>query len=75
MFRPTSEDNMLDGIESNLEATERQIHNLQTAFASFLMKGATGEQRRLTVEKLCILEETLHLLQIRRMYAAEKTVH
>ena len=75
MFRPTSKDNMLDGIESNIETTKRQINQLQTEFASFLRDGATGEQRRLTIEKLCTLEEKLQLLQIRHMYAAERTMH
>lgn len=75
MFRPTSKNNMLEGIESNIEATEMQIHHLRIEFASFLTNGATGEQRRSTVEKLCTLEDNLQLLQIRRMYVAETTVH
>lgn len=75
MFRPTSKDNILDGIESNIETTKRQINQLQTEFASLLKNGAAGEQRRLTIEKLCTLEEKLQLLQIRRMYAAERTMH
>ena len=75
MVRPTSKNNILEGIESNIEATERQIHHLRIEFASFLTNGATGEQRRLTVEQLCTLEDNLQLLQIRRIYAAEKTVH
>jgi uncharacterized protein involved in exopolysaccharide biosynthesis len=75
MIRSTFNNNLLDGIESNIEATERQIHQLRTEFASFLINGATGEQRRLTVQQLCTLEDNLLLLQIRRMYAAETTVH
>ena len=71
----TTQKDMLDGIESNIEATEKEIHRLQIKFASFLIDGATGEQRRLTVEKLSVLQDNLQLLKTRRMYALEETVH
>jgi hypothetical protein len=66
---------MLDGIESNIKATERQICRLKIEFSSFLVNGATGEQRRLAVQKLSTLEDTLELLKIRQMYASVTTVH
>jgi hypothetical protein len=75
MTKLTSQNDMLNGIESNIEATEKQIHRLQIEFASFLMNGATGEQRRLTIEKLSVLQDNLQLLKTRRMYALEETVH
>lgn len=75
MAKSMFSNNLLEGIESNIEATERQIHQLQMEFASFLTNGATGEQRRSTVQQLSTLEENLQLLQIRRMYAVENTVH
>lgn len=74
MTRSTFSNNLLDGIESSIQVTERQIHQLRMKFASFLTRGATGEQRRSTVQQLCTLEDNLHLLQIRRMYAVENTV-
>jgi hypothetical protein len=75
MTRSTFKNNLLHRIESNIQTTERQINHLRMKFVSFLMNGATGEQRRLTVQQLCTLEDDLHLLQIRRMYASERTLH
>ena len=74
MTKRTSENDMLDGIKSNIEATERHICRLKIEFSSFLKNGATGEQRRLTVQQLCTLENNLKLIKIRRMYASEATV-
>jgi hypothetical protein len=75
MTRSTFKNRLLDRIESNIQATEKRIHHLRMKFVSFLMNGATGEQRRFTIQQLCTLEDKLHLLQIRRMYASERTVH
>jgi len=71
MTKITTQSDMLDGIESDIEVTEQQIHQLQIKFASFLMNGVTGEQRRLTVEKMSVLQDNLELLKTRRMYACE----
>jgi hypothetical protein len=75
MTKQTTQSNMLDGIEANIKATERNICRLKIEFSSFLMNGATGEQRRLAVQQLSTLQDTLELLKIRQMYASVTTVH
>ena len=71
----TTQSDLLDGIESNIEATEKHIFRLRIEFSSFVMNGASGEQRRLTVQQLSTLEDTLQMLKIRRMYASVTTMH
>jgi hypothetical protein len=71
----TTQNDLLDGIELNIQITEKHICDLKTEFSSFVMNGATGEQRRLTIQQLSTSEDTLQLLKIRRMYASVTTVH
>lgn len=74
MYKRTIQEDMLDGIESNIEATERHIYELHLEFSTL---GITGQrlERQLILQKLQILEDTLQLLKIRRVYALEVTVH
>jgi hypothetical protein len=71
----TTQSDLLDGIEANIEATEKHIFRLNIEFSSFVLNGASGEQRRLTVQQLSTLEDTLQMLKIRRMYASVTTMH
>lgn len=74
MTKPIAKGNVLDGIEENIKTTEEQIYQLKMQFASLMLKGISGEQRRVIVQQLSILEENLQFLKIRRVYALEKTV-
>lgn len=73
MDKRTTQNAILDGVESNIEATEREICRLQVEFSSLLIDGQTLE-RPLVLQQLHILQDNLHLLKVRRMYALE-TLH
>jgi hypothetical protein len=70
MAKRTTHDSILDGIESNIEATKGQIYQLKNQFASFVVNGETAE-RRLILQQLHILQDNLDLLRVRRIYALE----
>jgi hypothetical protein len=70
MTKLTTQKDMLDGIESNIEATGRHIHQLRIHFASCVISGETSE-RRMILQQLHTLEDNLELLKTRRMYALE----
>jgi len=72
MAKRTTQNDLLDGIESNIDATERQICRLKIEFASLMVQGQTLE-RRLIIQQLDILQDNLKLLKVRRMYALEMT--
>jgi hypothetical protein len=74
MYKRTIQEDMLDGIESNIEATERHICRLHLEFSTL---GASGRrlERQLILQQLHVLDETLQLLKIRRVYASEVTLH
>lgn len=73
MARLTTYEDMLNGIESNIEATENQMYQLHIDFASLMISGQRLE-RRLILQQLHMLEDNLELLKVRRMYALE-TLH
>jgi len=70
MDKRTTQNSMLEGVESNIEATEKEICRLQVEFSSLLVNGQTLE-RPLILQQLHILQDNLHLLKVRRMYALE----
>ena len=70
MAKPRTQDDVLDGIEFNINATERQIYQLKIAFASLVISGETLE-RRLILQQLKVLQDNLQLLKVRRMFALE----
>lgn len=74
MTKPIAKRNVLDGIEEDIKTTEEQIYQLKMQFASFMLKGLSGEQRRVIMQQLSISEENLQFLKIRGVYALERTV-
>nr|WP_217345076.1 hypothetical protein [Noviherbaspirillum sp. L7-7A]MBV0879295.1 hypothetical protein [Noviherbaspirillum sp. L7-7A] len=75
MAKRTIQEDMLDGIESNIEVTARHIRWLKKELASLRINDGPVEQRRVIRQQLTTLEDTLHLLEVRRVYALEVTVH
>jgi hypothetical protein len=75
MMKPKIQEDMLEGIESNIEITERNIGWLKKELASLRINNGPVEQRRVIRQQLSILQDTLQLLKIRRVYASEVTVH
>lgn len=70
MTKPTTQEAMLAGLESNIYTTERQIYQLKIEFAALVLSGQTIE-RRLILQQLDVLENNLELLNVRRTYALE----
>ena len=70
MAKRTPQENLLDGIEANIRATESHIYLLQLELTSLLLMGGTLE-RRLLLQQLNILRNNLALLKQRRTYALE----
>ena len=70
MAKPTTQDKLLDGLEFNIYAMERQIYQLKIEFAALLVSGQSLE-RRLILQQLHVLEDNLALLKVRRMFALE----
>lgn len=70
MNKPTTQEAMLAGLESNIFTTERQIYQLKIEFAAFVLSGQALE-RRLILQQLNVLEDNLKLLKVRRTYALE----
>lgn len=70
MQKPTTQEAMLAGLESNIHRTERQIYQLKIEFAALVLSGQTLE-RRLILQQLNVLEDNLELLKVRRAYAVE----
>jgi hypothetical protein len=75
MPKPTSQKDMLEGIESNIDATARHISWLRKELASLRINDGPIEQRRVIRRQLATSQDTLQLLEIRRVYASEMTVH
>ena len=75
MAKRTIHEDLLDGIESNIEATIRHISWLRKELAWLRINDGPPEQRRVIRQQLATLEDTLRLLKIRRVYASEVTVH
>ncbi len=75
MMKPKIQEDMLEGIESNIEITERNIGWLRKELASLRISDGPVEQRKVIRKQLSILQDTLQLLKIRRVYASEVTVH
>lgn len=65
------QEDMLKGIEINIEEMARQITQLKIELASLRINGGSVEQRRVIRKQLTTLQETWQLLQIRRVYALE----
>ena len=70
MTKKPTQDAMLDGLESNIYTTERQIYQLKTEFAALVLSGQPLE-RRLILQQLNVLKDNLDLLKIRKTYALE----
>ncbi len=70
MLKPTTQEAMLAGLESNIYTTERQIYQLKIEFAALVLSGQTLE-RRVILQQLNVLEDNLELLKVRRAYASE----
>ena len=69
------QEDMLEGIESNIEAMVRHISWLRTELATLRINDGSVEQRRIIRQQLHSFQETLELLKIRRVYASEVTLH
>lgn len=72
MTKRTPQENLLDGIEANIHATQKQIYQLKINFALLTTNGQASE-RRLMRQQLHILHDNLELLKDRRIYALEST--
>lgn len=70
MYKTAIQKDVLDGIESNIEVTENQIHQLRLEFSTLRISGQRIE-RRLILQQLSILEDNLELLKAHRMYALQ----
>jgi UTP-glucose-1-phosphate uridylyltransferase len=70
MTRPTTQETILAGIESNILIAERQISQLKKEFAASALL-EQSQERRLIRQQLRVLQENLELLRQRRMYALE----
>jgi hypothetical protein len=70
MTRPTTQEAMLAGLESNISTTARQIQQLKMEFAALVLSGQTLERRSI-LQQLAVLEDNLELLKVRRTYALE----
>jgi hypothetical protein len=75
MKKPTTQEDMLEGIEANIAITARHIVWLRRELALLRIHSGPLEQRRVIRQQLVTLEDTLRLLKIRRVYASEVTVH
>lgn len=73
MYKTSIQEEILDGIELNIEVTKNQIYQLHLEFST-LGIGRERIERRLILQKLQVLEETLQLLKIRQVYASEMTL-
>ena len=58
---------LLEGINKNIEITEKQIDDLQAELNELHQGEATISFRKIT-QKLSVLKENLHLLKVRRVY-------
>lgn len=58
---------VLDGINANIEITQKQINHLQTELNG-LPPGEASIRRRTITQQLSILKENLQLLKVRRVY-------
>ena len=70
MTKRTTQENLLDGIETNIQATQKQIYQLKIDFSLLATSGQTSECR-LIQQQLHILQDNLALLEVRKMYALE----
>lgn len=66
----TTQEDLLEEIESIIQSTKQQMQRLKRDFASLMMSGGIGE-RRLILQQLHILEDVLKVLKVRRMFALE----
>lgn len=58
---------VLEGINKNIELTEKQINDLQTELNGLHQAEASIRRRKVT-QKLSVLKENLQLLKVRRVY-------
>lgn len=67
MIKRFDHEAMLEGINKNIEITEKQIDDLQTELNG-LRQGEARIRHRTITQQLSVLKENLQLLKVRRVY-------
>ncbi|MFS0753476.1 hypothetical protein ABC383_02105 [Noviherbaspirillum sp. 1P10PC] len=66
----TTRERLLDGIEENIVSTKKQIDMLKVKSSLLLSSGLQAERRKV-LQQICMLQDTLELLEQRKAYASE----
>jgi hypothetical protein len=67
MIKRLNHQAVLDGINTNIEITERQINDLETELNKLHQDEASIYRKRI-MQQLSVLKENLQLLKVRRVY-------
>lgn len=67
MIKRLDQQTVIEGINTNIEITEKQIYDLQTELDKF-RQGEANINRKTIVQQLSVLKENLQLLKVRRVY-------
>lgn len=67
MRKKFDQEAVLDGIDINIEITEKQINDFE-AQLNILAQGEANINRKTIIQQLSVLKEPLQLLKVRRVY-------